>query len=573
MNNVELADVFDKIASLMEIKGEVIYKTLAYRRAAENLKALPVDVKTYWKEDRLSEIPGVGKAIAEKIDELLRTGELEFLENLEKEVPPSLLEMLQVPDVGPKKVAMFWKQAGVKTLTELETAARGGKLRNLPGMGEKSEARIIAGIESLSRRSKRMLLGNAWSIASRLLAELRKQPNVEKAEVAGSLRRWKSTIGDLDLVAATLDPEPVMEWFTTNPECERVLGRGANKSSIELHNGIHVQLWIQPPERFGTLLQFVTGSKEHNVKLRELTQKKSLSLSEQAIVDSDGKETLFAEEKGIYELLGLQYIPPELREERGEIQAALENRLPVLHKLEEIQSDLHMHTTWSDAANSVREMALAARALGYHTIAITDHSSGLGIAGGLTAEGLIEQRKDIDKVQKEMGDSLLILQGAEVEIKADGSLDYPDEVLAKMDIVVASLHTSLRQQRERITERLIKVIRNPHVDIIGHPSGRLLPNREGADLDYYQVLQAVQESGIALEINANYSRLDLNEIYARRASDMGITLSIDSDAHTTDQLEQMVFGVSVARRAWVNPELVINTWNRDKLLHWLKERN
>lgn len=572
MNNVELADIFDKIASLMEIKGEVIYKTLAYRRAAENLKALPADVNSFWKEDRLSEIPGVGKAIAEKIDELLRTGESEFLENLEKEVPPSLLEMLQVPDVGPKKVALFWKQAGVKTLTELETAARGGKLRNLPGMGEKSEARIISGIEALSRRSKRMLLGNAWSIANRLLAELRIQSGVEKAEVAGSLRRWKSTIGDLDLVAASKDPEPVMDWFTTNPECERVLGRGANKSSIELHNGINVQLWIQPPERFGTLLQFVTGSKEHNVTLRELAQKKNLSLSEQAIVDDDGIETLFAEEKGIYEMLGLQYIPPELREDRGEIQAALENRLPVLLKQDDILSDLHMHTTWSDASYSVRDMALAARALGYHTIAITDHSSGLGIAGGLTAEGLLEQRKDIDKVQDEMGDSLLILQGAEVEIKADGSLDYPDEVLAKMDIVVASLHTSLRQERERITERLIKVIRNPQVDIIGHPSGRLLPNREGADLDYDQVLQAAQESGIALEINANYSRLDLNEIYARRASDMGITLSIDSDAHTTDQLEQMIFGVSVARRAWVNPDLIINTWSRTKLLQWLKQR-
>ncbi len=572
MNNVELADVFERIASLLDIKGEVVYKTLAYRRVAENLRSLPSDVNIYWQENRLDEIPGVGKAISEKIDELLRTGNLGFLERLEQEVPPSLLEMLQVPDVGPRKVALFWKQAGVKTLAELEAAARNEKLRNLPGMGEKSEARIIAGIEALSRRSHRMLLGNAWIIADSLLIDLRKQPGVVRAEAAGSLRRWKSTIGDLDLVAGCANPLPVMEWFTHHPDCHRILASGENKSSIELNNGINVQLWIQPPERFGTLLQFVTGSKEHNVHLRELAQKQNLSLSEQAIVDASGKEFVFSHEEDVYKALGLPYIIPELREDRGEIQAAQENRLPNLLKLEDIRSDFHMHTTWSDAANSVKEMALAARELGYHTIAITDHTSGLGIAGGLTVEGLVEQRKDIDAVQKELGDSILILQGAEVEIKADGSLDYPDDVLSKMDIVVASLHTSLRQPRERITERLVNVIRNPHVDIIGHPSGRLLPNREGADLDYDVILKEARKAGIVLEINASYSRLDLDEVHARLASEMGILLAIDADAHTIDQLQLMAFGVSVARRAWVNPELIINTWNREKLLSWLASR-
>ncbi len=572
MNNNELAEVFEKIASLMEIKGEVIYKTLAYRRAAESLRALPGDVSAYWKEERLTEIPGVGNAIADKISELLQTGELVFLNNLEQEVPPSLLELLQVPDIGPKKVALFWKQAGVKTLVELETAARNGKLRTLPGMGEKSEARIIAGIEALSRRSKRMLLGNAWSIANRFLAELRNQPGVVRAEAAGSLRRWKQTIGDLDLVAACTDPAPVMEWFTSHPECHRILGKGKNKSSIELNNGINVQLWAQPPERFGTLLQFVSGSKEHNVRLRELAQKKGLSLNEQAIIRDDGTEMLFADEEGIYETLGLQFIPPELREDRGEVQAASDNKLPMLVKPGDTRADLHMHTTWSDAAHSVKDMALAARALGYHTLAITDHTSGLGIAGGLTVEGLLAQRKEIDQLQQELGDTIKILQGAEVEIKADGTLDYPDEVLEKMDIVVASLHTSLRQPRERITERLVNVIRNPHVDIIGHPSGRLLPNREGADLDYDQVLQEAQKAGVALEINAHFSRLDLDEIYVRRASEMGILIAINSDAHTTDQLEQIIYGVSVARRACLNPDLVINTWDRDRLADWLKSR-
>lgn len=572
MNNTELADVFERIASLLDIKGEVVYKTLAYRRVAESLRNLPSDVNIYWKDNRLDEIPGVGKAIAEKIDELLRTGSLGFIEKLEQEVPPSLLEMLQVPDVGPRKVALFWKQAGVKTLAELEAAARNGKLRNLPGMGEKSEARIIAGIEALSRRSHRMLLGNAWIIADSFLVDLRNQPGVIYAEAAGSLRRWKTTIGDLDLVAGCANPAPVMEWFTHHHECHRVLASGENKSSIELNNGINVQLWLQPPERFGTLLQFVTGSKEHNVHLREMAQKQNLSLSEQAIVDASGKEMLFAHEEDVYQALGLPCIVPELREDRGEIQAAQEHRLPKLLKREDIHADFHMHTTWSDGANTVKEMALAARVLGYHMIAITDHTSGLGIAGGLTVEGLVEQRKDIDAVQKELGDSIRILQGAEVEIKADGSLDYPDDVLSKLDIVIASLHTSLRQPRERITERLVNVIRNPHVDIIGHPGGRLLPNREGADLDYDVILEEARKAGIALEINASYSRLDLDEIHSRRASDMGILLSIDADAHTTDQLQLMPFGVSVARRAWVNPELVINTWSREKFLKWLASR-
>ncbi len=317
MNNNEIADTFDKIANLLEIKGEVIYKTLAYRRAAESLRTLPSDIKVFWQENRLDEIPGVGKAIAEKIDELLRTGGLEFLENLEMEVPPSLLEMLQVPDVGPKKVTLFWKQAGVKTLTELETAARNGKLRNLPGMGEKSETRIIAGIEALSRRSHRMLLGNAWTIANRFLDEIRQQPGVERAEAAGSLRRWKATIGDLDIVVASNNAAPVMDWFTSHPECLRILAKGENKSSIELHNGINVQLWVQPPERFGTLLQFVTGSKEHNVKIREHAQKRHLSLNEQSILDETGKEMLFAKEEDVYKALGLPYIPPELREDTG----------------------------------------------------------------------------------------------------------------------------------------------------------------------------------------------------------------------------------------------------------------
>jgi len=570
LTNQELADTFDRIANLLEIKGEIIYKTLAYRKAAESLRAFPEEASILYAQNNLTDIPGVGKAIAEKISELLTSGQLGFLLRLEEEVPPSLTDLLHVPDVGPRKVALFWKQAGVTTLPELEAAARSGKLRSLPGMGEKSEARVIDGIEALKRRPKRRLLGNVRPVALDLLEWLRSLPGVEQAETAGSLRRWKSTIGDLDLVAASRSPADVMAAFITLPQVLRVVAHGENKTSVELKDGLNIQLWVQPPERFGTLLQFVSGSKDHNVRLRELAQKKKLSLSEQAITDSEGLEKRYAAEEEVYAALGLPWIPPELREDRGEIQAALAGRLPQLVEDRHIRADLHTHTTWSDGVASVQQMAEAAIQRGRKVLAITDHSGGLAIAQGLTVERLRQQRLEINQVQQRLGDAILLLQGSEVEIRADGSLDYPDEVLAGLDIVIASIHTSLRQERAVITARLLNAMRNPHVDVIGHPSGRLMPNREGADLDWELVLATAKETGVALEIDAHPSRMDLDEVYARRASEMGILLTIDTDAHATDQLDLMEYGVSVARRAWVGPESILNTWETEKMLSFLK---
>jgi DNA polymerase (family 10) len=572
LTNQELAEKFEEIADLLEIKGEVIYKTLAYRKAAESLRSLGEDAAVLYDQKRLTEIPGVGKAISEKISELLTTGQLGFLQKLEQEVPPTLTELLKVQDVGPRKVTLFWKQAGVTTLAELEAAARDGKLRALPGMGEKSEARVLEGIEALKRRPRRRLLGDVRPVALRMLEWLRAQPGVEKAELAGSLRRWRATIGDLDLVAASRSPAEVMAAFTGRAEVLRVLGQGENKASVELKDGMNVQLWVQPPERFGTLLQFVSGSKDHNVRLRELAQKKGLSLSEQSISDSSGNARLYADEEGVYAAIGLPWITPELREDRGEIQAALANRLPHLIEGRDILSDLHTHTTWSDGTASIQQMAEAAIARGRKILAITDHSGGLGVASGLSIERLRQQRQEIDEVQGRLGNQILLLQGSEIEIHADGTLDYPDEVLAELDIVIASLHTSLRQERSVVTARLLRAIRSPYVDVIGHPSGRLMPNREGADLDWEQVLAAAKESGVALEIDAHPSRLDLDEVYARRAAEMGIPLAIDTDAHTIDHLDLMEYGVSVARRAWIGPESVINTWESEKLLNWLKKR-
>lgn len=572
LSNRELAEIFDTIANLLEIKGEVIYKVLAYRRAAESLENLGREAAEYWREGELTEIPGVGKAIAEKIDELLTTGKLEFFEELTAQVPASLKEVLQVPDLGPKKVALFWNTLGITSLAELEAAARAGKLRDLPGMGAKSEAKVIAGIESLARRTTRIPLGRAWPTAQELLAQLRQVPGVAAAEAAGSLRRMRATVGDLDLLAAASDSAAVMEAFINHPLVARVLGKGETKSSVEYANGLRAQLWVHPPERFGTALQYATGSKDHNVRLREMALKKGLSLSDQSFLREDGSEILCATEEQVYELLGLPWIPAELREDKGEIQAALAGKLPDLIERSDVRAELHSHTTWSDGKLSVKEMAEAARQRGFKVLAITDHSPSLGVTGGLSIEDIRTQRAEIEAAQTELGDSIRLLQGTEMEIRADGTLDYPDEVLAAFDIVIASIHVSLRQPREKITERILNAIKNPHVDVIGHLTGRLIPDREGADLDMEAVLTAAAESGVALEINAHPARLDLEDVHARRAVQLGIPLSINTDAHSPADMDLMHFGVATARRGWVEAGDVINTWETDRLLAWLRKR-
>jgi DNA polymerase (family 10) len=572
-SNQQLAETFETIANLLEIKGEVIYKILAYRKAAESLVNLGRDINDVWREGQLTEIPGVGKAIAEKIDELLSTGKLSFLEKLQAEVPVSLVDLLQVPDVGPKKVALFWKQLGITDLAGLEVAAREGRLRSLPGMGEKSEARILAGIAAVARRGDRIPLGKAWPFAQELLAELRAVPGVLAVETAGSLRRMRATVGDLDILAAAYDSEVVMRAFTAHPQVVHITSQGETKASVEFEHSIRAQLWVHPPERFGTALQYATGSKDHNVRLRDLALKKGLSLSEHALQRSDGSEILCAREEEVYVALGLPWIPPELREDRGEVQAALAGNLPDLIGLEDIQAELHAHTIWSDGKLSVRELAEAARGRGMKVLAITDHSGSLGVAGGLRAEDLLRQRAEIDAVQAELGDSIRLLQGSEVEIRADGALDFPDEVLARLDIVCASLHSSLRQPREQVTARLLKAMRNPHVDMIGHPTGRMIPNREGADLDMEAVFSAAVEQQVALEINAHPSRLDLDDVYSRRAVEMGIPLAINTDAHSAADLEMLKFGVATARRGWVEKKDVLNAWSPDGLVAWLMRRS
>jgi len=568
MTNREVAEILRQIADMLEIKGEVIYKAMAYRRAADNILNLGRDINEVWREGKLREIPGVGKSLAERLDELLRTGRLEYYEQLKEEIPPGVVAMLAIPDVGPKTAKLLFEKLGLTSVAEVERAAREGKLRTLPGLGEKSERKILAGIEALHRRSERIPLGTAWPVAQEILAALRQVRGVVQAEAAGSLRRMRATVGDIDLLVASADPEPVMDRFVSLPLVAEVSLRGPTKCTVILQNGLQVDLRVLPPERYGSLLQYFTGSKDHNVALRELALKLGLSLSEYGF-KRDGEEIFCPREEDVYHTLGLEWIPPELRENRGEIEAAGRGQLPNLVELGDILGDLHVHTNWSDGAASLEEMARAARARGYRYLVISDHTKSLGVARGLTPERLRQQRAEIERLNATF-DDFRLLQGAEVEIKADGSLDFPDEVLAELDVVVASVHSGLRQERERITARLVSAMRNPHVDIIGHPSGRILGQREASAVDMDELLRVAAETGTCLEVNAQPDRLDLDDVYIRRAIEMGVKLAINTDAHGVGGLDVMRYGVATARRGWAEAKDVINTWPLEELLRLIK---
>jgi len=568
VTNREIAEIFSSIGDIMDILGENRFKVLAYRRAAENIMSLGQDLRSFWRAGTLQEIPGIGQAIAEKIDELLTTGRLEFYERLQEQVPAGVVSLLQIPDVGPKTVKLLWEELGVQSVTELEAAARAGRLRTLRGLGARSEAKILAGIEILNRRSDRISLGTAWPVAAELLEGVRTTcSEVQEVAVAGSLRRMRATIGDIDLLAASEAPASVMRAFVALPAVAEVILSGPTKTSVRLHNGLQADLRVLEPDRWGTALQYFSGSQAHNVRLRELAVKRGLSLSEYSFKREDGGEILCRDEAQVYETLGLPWIPPELREDQGEIQAALAGELPDLVEREAIRGDLHVHTDWSDGTSTLAEMAEAARELGYEYLVISDHSQSLGIARGLTAERQREQRAEIDALNERWNDFRL-LQGCELEIKADGSLDLPDDVLARLALVVASLHTSQRQDREQITRRMLNAVTNPYVDVIGHPSGRILGQREESAVDLDAVIDTAATTGTALEVNSTPSRLDLDDVHVRRAIRLGVKIAINSDAHHPDGLDNLAYGVATARRGWATAADVLNTMTLDELLAW-----
>ena len=574
MTNREVIELFSKVADMLAIRGDSIHRVLAYRRAAESIEDLGRDINQVYVAGELTKIPGIGKTLADKIEEMLTTGKLAFYERLAQDVPPSLVEMLRVEGLGPKRVKQVYEMLGVTTLAELTAVAQAGKLRDLPRMGAKSEAKLLVAIEALARHGDdRTPLGVAWPMAQKILAILQEVPGVTKTAVGGSLRRMRETIGDIDLLVAAAEAEPVMERFCTMDNVETITGKGPTKSSVVLLNGLNVDLRVLPAKRWGTLFSYFTGSKDHNVRLRELALKQGLSLNEHAFTPQDGRpEILCPSEEDIYQTLGLPFIPPVLRENRGEIEAALRDELPQLVQLNDLISDLHMHTTWSDGKFGILEMAQIAKASGLQYIAITDHSVSLGIANGLSIKRLRQQAEEIQVANEALGPDFHILHGTEIEIKADGTMDYPDEVLAELDFVIASLHTGLSQAREQVTERLLNALNNPHVDMIGHPTGRLIGERAGADLDMDVILATAVQTDTILEVNASPQRLDLRDSHVRRALELGAKISINTDAHHPDQFKLRHYGVATAQRGWATAANVINTWPLEKLLTYLAEK-
>jgi DNA polymerase (family 10) len=572
MRNAEVAQLLNEIADLLELKGDDPYRIAAYREAARQIENLTEDIVEVWRAGRLDEIPRVGPSIAAKIAEYLETGRLRYLEELRQQVAPGLVELMQVPGVGPRRARLFYEKLGITSIRQLEEAARQHQLCKLPGVREKTEENIRRELERLQARTRRLPLGVALPVAERVIALLKDHPAVRRIDAAGSLRRMRETIGDIDILVASDRPLEVIEAFTHLPIVREVLAKGPAKASVLIEGNFQVDLRVIDPASYGAALQYFTGSKEHNIALRELAIRRGWKLNEYGLFDeATGRRLAGETEEEIYRMLGLVWIPPELRENRGEIEAAMRGELPALVELRDIQGDLHLHTNWSDGTATLEAMAEAARARGYAYIAVTDHSATLGVAGGLSVESLREQWAEIDRLNERLR-PFRILKGAEVDILADGSLGYPDEVLAQLEYVAVSVHSGFHQSRERMTQRILRALENPYVHTLNHPTGRLLGKREPYEVDLEAVLQAAAARGICVEIDGAPDRLDLDDLWARRAKEMGCLLVVDSDAHSVPALEGVRYGVAVARRGWLEKKDILNTRPLAELLAWLERR-
>lgn len=583
MNNLELAKIFERTADVLLIKGENSFRVLAHRKVARVLEELPQDVAELARTDALEAVPGIGEHSAARIREYLRTGTISDFTDLWAQVPAGVMDMIGIPSLGPKTAALLWQEAGITSIAQLKEKIEAGTLRDIPGLGERKLQKILQGINFMAASTGRMRLGEALPLAQELVDYIRRIPGVQQAAYCGSLRRAKETVGDIDIaVAAAESAAPaITKAVREHPAAVEVLGSGTTKVSIRTATGLQVDVRVIPPASWGAALQYFTGSKEHNVRIREIAVKKGLKLNEWGLFKND--QPIAGEtEEGIYEALDMVCLPPEMREDRGEVALAqelfkkAEGKGPKAEpwrmlQLTDIRGDLHMHTVASDGTQTIEEMVGEAKRRGYQYIAITDHSKSQFQANGLRPERLLEHIAAIHAVAKAVK-GILVLAGSEVDILADGSLDYQDDLLAKLDWVVASPHAALTQDAAAATARLVRAAANPYVHVLGHPTGRLVPNRRGLEPEMPKVVFAAARHGVALELNANYHRLDLRDIHLRLAVDAGVPICINTDAHGFADMDQMLYGILTARRGWVRAENVLNTRPVEGFKKWLQER-
>ncbi len=569
MNNDGIAKTFQELADVLELLGELPFKVRAFRTAARSIEGMGEPIAPQVKDDTLGKVPGIGDGIVRRIKELIETGKLADLETNKAKLPPGLMELMNLPGVGIKTAQQVWKERKITTIDALEAAAKAGKLRDLPRFGEKRETKLLVSIEGWRKRAsapKRWPMAEALELAETLVAHVRTVPGVVQCEFAGSLRRRRETVGDLDILVAAPKKHAVaiIEEFTTREGITQVLAKGDTKASVILENGLQADLRVVPIESFGAALQYFTGSKEHNVAMRTVAVKKKLKVSEYGVFKEDNTSIAGKTEQDVYAAIGLAWMPPELRENRGEIDAAKTGTLPVLVELGDLIGDLHMHTKETDGRATIEDMAVAAKAVGRKYIAITDHSESLAIANGVTADRLRAHVRRIREVDEKMDGSIRVLAGIETDILGDGSLDLEDS-LGELDWVIGSVHSKLGMPRDEITKRVVRAIESGRIDVLGHPFGRMLGQRDGSDLDLEVILRALAKTGVAIEINASPLRLDVPENGARMARELGVPICIDSDAHSVRELGFLKYGIGIARRAWLGKEHVLTAQPLEKV--------
>ncbi|MDI6810183.1 MAG: DNA polymerase/3'-5' exonuclease PolX [archaeon] len=575
MLNLDMARIFDEIADILEVKGENPFRIRAYRRAARTIETLTQDLKVIAERggvDELRKIPGIGEGIAKKIVEIAQTGDCEKHRELKREVPSGLLELLAIPRVGPKTIAKLHQELGINSVEDLEAAAKAHKLAGIPGLGAKAEENILKGIDQYRGYKGRALLSNALPYAESIVNELKKLDAVERITIAGSLRRMRETIGDIDILVVSKRPKEVMDAFTSLDGVEDVIAKGDTKSSVIIR-GINADVRVVDAASFGAAAHYFTGSKHHNIRIRELGVKKGLKINEYGVFR--GEERIGGEnEEDVFKSVELAYIPPELREDRGEVEAAKENRIPKLVEISDLKGDLHVHTKWSDGKNSIEDMAKSAISLGYEYIAVADHSPAVGIAGGLNEEKIVKRQEEIGRANKRFEDEgvhFRVLSSVEADIKSDFSMDFPDEVLKDLDVVVGAVHTKFSQDRTTMTKRIIAAMENSNVDIIAHPTGRLLGKRDPYEVDMEKLMEAAKDTGTILELNSFPDRLDLNDVHCKMAKDYGVLVAISTDAHDALQMRDVIrYGVATARRGWLEAKDVVNTRGLEEVMKMVK---